>query len=1352
MQWDNFGRAIAGPDGNLLAEYKMMENFLLDTALSNSYDSYTCAVAQQAIIECLDIASASTLSGSYGNESIFNAGSEQSILEQAAVQLEGGSSLLGRLGEQIDTSSSNYFGAEAPCMSTASSGKNYGDGVINAYDIAAILWVQFGHAPYDKLSRNFREIVTVAGRDDTRWRCGRSEDKPTWMQQLGNNYCAAPASGEPGTPLAYVRRRMTEELRDELPGRVQGAGYMARLPERALSNGVQGTGPPEGVLPRRGERRLSISEQAALPGAMDNLKLDVTEWAVVPSAGRWVAIRPSQTLMVVDLYLAGFAVDAPIHLSNMWPPAFGCSTCLPDSPSSEPSVVFQRKIEYAEAGLSSDVVRLLASEYCAQIVPGSDPSTVLMGNTLSLRQQPLTAACPFDLFLWVPEQPGPGTYVARQALPLTYEASRLSALGALPPIESEAINSTAWCGGGLGVLAGSSAQDGVRGLILREPACERAAPSPPPPSYPPSPPPSPPPPLAPPYAPLTLGCTSSDALNFRHSALTDDGSCVIAGCTDARAPEYHPLATFDDGSCAHVFVGCTDPAASNYRALAAYDDGSCRLVGCMDTLALDYDMRASLPGACTAAVHGCMDSAAASFHAAANVNDGSCVRPGCMDSTRANFDPAATHAGPCTVVYGGCTNPASPNYNAKFNADDGSCSIPGCMDANASNFLPSATFNDGTCLDPQGFRRLESTEGVEGLGGGRAAVPSPRPRRHLEAGCMDPAALTYSSGATSHSSVMCMYALMGCPDPAAANYLVPSNASNYLAICAPNYLTACVEAAFSLCEYPILGCTIATGTLNYQPNATQYRAGSCVFEHRGCTDTRSLSFVSAANVDDGSCKPQPVHGCADLAALNYESVATESHGCVYARRGCADSAAHNYEADVTVGAPESCTYTLHGCMYAGADNYNSLATRDDGSCSLPLLVPRPPPSSPLPSSPSPSPSPPPPSLVPAKYGSSPPSLPPPTLVAPAPPPLPVAFAPEMETSAWGDASTAAGIGADSTSTNGRLTAVLAVSLSVGGSLACLVLLLGWVRWRRRHVSHHGPKHVTPQSHPPPAAEGCREKGTAPPPAAEGGVAAPQVAHIPCSPQRVTRVDAPSSPRYRKSHSTDQVARRTADLVRPRSRTVDGGEGSGRLLTSAGGAVISERGSPRPPQVQRRSSAELVVESPCPSPRPLLTSPRPLPTSPRPTVDGGGGSGQLLTAAAGAVISGFGSPASRREKRVFGSAELVVEAAVDSMCASTTPPHPHVVGGPRAGGDGMDQRLPTAMRLPPPRLALGALDEPGARGQALGALDGPGARGQALGALNGSSRLAPLGIDTPPDSPDTPPDSPTASGNQVQVQV
>ena len=72
------------------------------------------------------------------------------------------------------------------------------------------------------------------------------------------------------------------------------------------------------------------------------------------------------------------------------------------------------------------------------------------------------------------------------------------------------------------------------------------------------------------------------------------------------------------------------------------------------------------------------------------------------------------------------------------------------------------------------------------------------------------------------------------------------------------------------------GCTDATAT-NFDSTATVLEG--CVATHLGCTDSVSDSYVSGANTDDDSCVYN-VYGCSDDNALNFDSTATVSSGCV----------------------------------------------------------------------------------------------------------------------------------------------------------------------------------------------------------------------------------------------------------------------------------------------------------------------------------------------------------------------------------------------------------------------------------------------------------------------------------------
>jgi plastocyanin len=79
----------------------------------------------------------------------------------------------------------------------------------------------------------------------------------------------------------------------------------------------------------------------------------------------------------------------------------------------------------------------------------------------------------------------------------------------------------------------------------------------------------------------------------------------------------------------------------------------------------------------------------------------------------------------------------------------------------------------------------------------------------------------------------------------------------------------------------------------------------------------------------------PIYGCTDSTALNYNSLATVDDGsCTYCVYGCTDSAATNYSVSATCD-DGSCFYGIPGCTDSLACNYDSLATINDSSCIYP---------------------------------------------------------------------------------------------------------------------------------------------------------------------------------------------------------------------------------------------------------------------------------------------------------------------------------------------------------------------------------------------------------------------------------
>jgi len=129
---------------------------------------------------------------------------------------------------------------------------------------------------------------------------------------------------------------------------------------------------------------------------------------------------------------------------------------------------------------------------------------------------------------------------------------------------------------------------------------------------------------------------------------------------------------------------------------------------------------------------------------------------------------------------------------------------------------------------------------------------------------------------------------------------------------------------------------------------------------QGCTDDTALNYDSTATVDDGLCEYEAatpdVIGCMDSEATNYNSLAnTELDGsCQYELpdpivMGCMDSEADNYN-EMATDDNGSCTYIcddmdldgicdddeVAGCTDATATNYNPSATDDNGSCQYEL--------------------------------------------------------------------------------------------------------------------------------------------------------------------------------------------------------------------------------------------------------------------------------------------------------------------------------------------------------------------------------------------------------------------------------
>ncbi len=165
----------------------------------------------------------------------------------------------------------------------------------------------------------------------------------------------------------------------------------------------------------------------------------------------------------------------------------------------------------------------------------------------------------------------------------------------------------------------------------------------------------------------------------------------IVGCMDSIAKNYNPLATVP-AQCIYDSVpkpiyGCMDSKAKNYNPLATmpaqciYDSLPNQVVGCMDSIAKNYNPLATVPAQCI------YDSVPKPIY-------------GCMDSKAKNYNPLATMPAQCIYdsisqpIYG-CMDNKALNYNPLATAP-GQClydttQVIGCMDQKALNYNPMAT-------------------------------------------------------------------------------------------------------------------------------------------------------------------------------------------------------------------------------------------------------------------------------------------------------------------------------------------------------------------------------------------------------------------------------------------------------------------------------------------------------------------------------------------------------------------------------------------------------------------------------------------------------------------------------------
>ena len=212
---------------------------------------------------------------------------------------------------------------------------------------------------------------------------------------------------------------------------------------------------------------------------------------------------------------------------------------------------------------------------------------------------------------------------------------------------------------------------------------------------------------------------------------------------------------------------------------------------------------------------------------------------------------------------------------------DGVCDeleVLGCDDQTACNYDMVATENDGSCVYADEFYDCDGVCLMDSDGDGVCD--------ELEvAGCTDMTACNYDMASTDDDGSCEFESCAGCMDVTACNY----------------DMEATIEDNAS-CEYAV----------DYYDCE-----GNCLMDADG----------------DGVCDELEVVGCTDMAACNYNELATDDDGtCEYpaeAYLDCDGNCINDQDGDGVCDELE-----VEGCTNMDACNYDELATDDDGSCIL----------------------------------------------------------------------------------------------------------------------------------------------------------------------------------------------------------------------------------------------------------------------------------------------------------------------------------------------------------------------------------------------------------------------------------
>lgn len=449
-----------------------------------------------------------------------------------------------------------------------------------------------------------------------------------------------------------------------------------------------------------------------------------------------------------------------------------------------------------------------------------------------------------------------------------------------------------------------------------------------------------------------LGCTLPTACNFDCTATVSDGSCefvTCSGCTLVDACNYNAEASITnqdaclfpvdvygsewvdcagnclsdedaDGVCDQdEVVGCQDAGACNYNSLAT-DAGSCIYpesnLDCAGNCLNDGDG----DGVCDELeVSGCTEFGACNYDASATEDNGECDYASCAGCTveqACNYNAQASISALETCIFAEDGFDCEGNCNADDDGD-GVCNfqeVPGCTDPAACNYSSIATDDIGSCTYEQPNRDCDGICLNDVNNNGICDEEEVSGCMNAFACNFDPAA-TFNIGCDTTSCV-------GCTDSSACNFESSATQPDYASCTYPNTYYNCA------------GQPVNDANQNGVPDETE------VF---GCTDVAASNYNPLATTDNGTCQAEVV-GCMLPWALNFDELATQQglpvlDFCTFAATGgmlapgmaatgCTDITACNYAAGGDPSLP--CDYTCLGCTNELACDFNPAALYSTG--------------------------------------------------------------------------------------------------------------------------------------------------------------------------------------------------------------------------------------------------------------------------------------------------------------------------------------------------------------------------------------------------------------------------------------